>query len=226
MPFKMYFSLMVIFFTVIESLDSICHKQCVCLKRVGLLQCTDLDSADYSSFRGSMTWIKAAVFTTSVVDTKLLIQYAPNLKGIKLHNCVIVSCNLNGCPEANLPAEQSSTQITNNEDIDIPSKDVKTANSKSDITLKVTTAVFDGYLSVMHKQSTSSSLKASGYLYFLLLGIISIVLTLVIAATCYILYKYCCKKKVCRKWKTVPKKRIMMLDQKVRLFSIRMTILD
>ena len=135
-------------------------------------------------------------------------KYAPNLKGIKLHNCVIVSCNLNGCLDENVQAEQSSTQITNNMDmdIDIPSKDVKTANSKSDITLKVTTAVFDGYLSVMHEQSTSSSLKASGYLYFLLVGIIAIVLTLVIVATCYILYKYCCKKKACRKRKTVAKK--------------------
>ena len=86
------------------------------------------------------------------------------------------------------------------------SKDVKSANSKSDITLKVTTAVFDGYLSVMHEQSTSSSLKASGYVYLLLVGIISIVLTLVIATTCYLVYKYCCKKKVCRKRRTIAKK--------------------
>ena len=87
MPLKMFFSLIVILFTVIESLHSICHKRCVCMNRVGLLQCTDL------MFRGSMTWIKTAVFTTSVVDTNLLIRYAQNLKGIKLHNCVIVSCN-------------------------------------------------------------------------------------------------------------------------------------
>ena len=89
--------------------------------------------------------------------------------------------------------------------MDIPSKDVKSANSKSDIKLKVTTTMFDGYLSVMDEQSTSSSLKASGYLYLLLVGIISIVLTLVIATTCYLVYKYCCKKKVCRKRRTFPR---------------------
>ena len=133
MPLKMYLSLIVILFTVIESLDSICHKRSVCVKRVGILQCTNLDLVDYNTFRGSMTWIKIAVFTTSVVDTNLLIQYAPNLKVIKLHNCIIVSCNLNGCPEANLPAEQSLTLITNYEDMDMSSKDVKSANSKSDV---------------------------------------------------------------------------------------------
>ena len=150
MPLKMYLSLIVILFTVIESLDSIYHKRCVCMKWVEILQCTDLDLADYSQFRGSMTWIRKAAFTTSV--------------------------------------------------------DVKSANSKSDITLKVTTAVFYEYLSVMHEQSTSSSLKGSGYLYLLLVGIIWIVLTLIIATTCYLVYKCSWKKKVCRKGKTFPKK--------------------
>ena len=160
MALKMYLSSIVILLTVIESLDSICHKRCVCMKRVGLLQCTDLNSVDYSTFRGSMTWIKTAVFTTSVVDTKLLIRYAPNLKGIKLHNCVIVSCNLNRFPEVNLSAEQSLTPIENSEDMDIPSKDVKSANSKSDIKLKVTTTMLDGYLSVM--DGTEYFLKFEG----------------------------------------------------------------
>lgn len=141
MSFKMFFCMLVVLFAVIESLDSICHKQCVCMKRVRLLQCTDLDSVDYSTLRGSMAWITSAVFITSIIDTDLLVAYVLNLKGIKLHNCFIVTCNLNGCPNPNLPAGESPTPTTNYRDI--PSKDVKSSSSKSDISLKVTTAFFD-----------------------------------------------------------------------------------
>ena len=95
----MFLYVLVILFPIIGSMDSPCHKQCVCMKWVRRLQCTDLNPTEYSTFTVSMLWVESAVFTTSIIDTNLLVTHIPNIKEIKLYNCIIVSCNLNGCPK-------------------------------------------------------------------------------------------------------------------------------
>ena len=97
-------------------MDRACHKQCVCMRSIKLLQCTDLNPTQYSTFTVDMLWVESAVFTTSIIDTNLLVTHVPNLKEIKLYNCIIVSCNLNGCPELNTSAVNSTTS-TNQSDV-------------------------------------------------------------------------------------------------------------
>ena len=68
----MFVYVLVILFPIIGSMDSVCHKQCVCMKWVRLLQYTDLNPTEYSTFTVSMLWVEWAVFTTSIIDTNLV----------------------------------------------------------------------------------------------------------------------------------------------------------
>ena len=141
--------LLVILFHIIGSMsmDNACHKKCVCMKWVRLLQCTDLNPAEYSTFTVSMLWVESAVFTTSIIDTNLLVTHVPNLKEIKLYNCIIVSCNLNGCPKLNTSAIDSTTPTTQRdvstvEEFKLSSfklDNIQTSTDTSDINFKYVT---------------------------------------------------------------------------------------
>ena len=193
----------VIVFTVIKSMDSICHQKCVCIKRVGLLQCTDFNLNEYTTFKGNMAWVKSIVFTTSIVDTDKLITHLTNLETVKLHGCEIINCHLKGCPKQSEPFHDGVIATTTEND-ETSTKDFKSSSSKSDVTLTLKTAVFDGYLSVAHQQTSSSSLNVPRHIYLLLVGIVSVLITIFAVVVSYLIYKYCCKKKVCRRKKTTP----------------------
>ena len=76
----MFLYILVILFPIIVSMDRAFHKQYVCMKWVRLLQCTNLNPTEYSTFTVDMLLVESTVFTSSILDTdtNLLVAHIPS----------------------------------------------------------------------------------------------------------------------------------------------------
>lgn len=180
-------------YSVIGSMETICHSKCYCFKGMDLIQCSNMVVADFGTFRAGMGWVKLGVFTKSVIDTEEMLKSLPNLTNLQLHECELVKCTIKGCPVINT---QRDTGIG-------IGGGLKTS-SKTDVTVALKTSLFEGFVSVFHMSTATTPAKEDTLVYYVLTAIICVFITIVIILVVYTIRKYCCKRKRQARRPTVP----------------------
>ena len=174
----------------VNSLDSICHRKCHCLKSSSLIQCSDMRKEDFSTFKGGMLWVKKAVFTSSHIDSDLVSAVFRNVERVVLHNCNILKCVMLGCPNYEIPTVVSDVPTNR---MNLPEHvNVKSEQTISDVEFKLKTESFETAFSVFHMQATSDVSSRGGestVVEYVLISTLTAVTTLVAVCFFYCLYR-------------------------------------